>query len=75
MSRGGKREGSGRKKLGRDVRIKLEESTIEDINNLSYGITQSDRIRNCIYLGLKLLKQDGEEPVSEIGLHNDNSIL
>ncbi|MEG0641161.1 MAG: hypothetical protein RSB70_03065 [Clostridium sp.] len=61
MSRGGKREGSGRKKLGRDIRIKIEESTIEDINNLSHGITQSDRIRNCINLGLKLLKQERED--------------
>lgn len=61
MSRGGKREGSGRKKLGKDIRVKLEETIIDDINKFSNGTTQSDRIRNCIKLGLKLLKHEGEE--------------
>ncbi|MGJ8538581.1 hypothetical protein [Heyndrickxia coagulans] len=61
MGRGGKREGAGRKKLGKDVKVKLDESTIEDINKLSHGITQSERIRNCINLGLKLLRQEREE--------------
>ena len=61
MSRGGKREGSARKKLGKDIRIKLEETIIDDINKFSKGTTQSDRIRNCIKLGLKLLTHEGEE--------------
>lgn len=55
------KEGAGRKKLGKDVKVKLDESTIEDINKLSHGITQSERIRNCINLGLKLLRQEREE--------------
>lgn len=61
MGRGGKREGAGRKKLGRDIKVKLEETTINDINRFSQGTTQSDRIRNCIELGLNLLKHEGEE--------------
>jgi hypothetical protein len=61
MGRGGKRQGSGRKKLGKDVRVKIEETTITEINMFSEGATQSDKIRNCIKLGLKLLKQEGKE--------------
>lgn len=61
MGRGGKREGSGRKKLGRDIRVKIEENTINEINKLCEGKTQSDRIRNCITIGLALLQQEREE--------------
>lgn len=61
MGRGGKREGSGRKKLGKDIRVKLEETIINDINNFSKGTTQSDKIRTCITLGLNMLKHEREK--------------
>lgn len=61
MGRGGKRVGSGRKKLGKDVRVKIEENIIDEINEFSKGLTQSDKIRNCIKLGLQLLKQERKQ--------------
>lgn len=61
MGRGGRREGSGRKRLGKDVRVKIDESVLNQINNYAQGTTQSDRIRNCILIGLAFLKQEGKE--------------
>ena len=61
MGRGGRREGSGRKKLGRDIRVKMEEILINEINTYSYGNNQSEKIRNCISIGLKILKYERNE--------------
>lgn len=61
MGRCGRREGSGRKRLGKDVRVKIDESVLNQINNYAQGTTQSDRVRNCILIGLALLKQEGNE--------------
>lgn len=59
MTRGGKREGSGRKKLGRDIRVKMNEDLISDINIYANGKNQSERIRDCVMTGLKVLKAEG----------------
>lgn len=53
MSQGGKREGSGRKKLGnKQFKIILSDEMILEINKKFTGTTQADRIRQCIIKGL-----------------------
>jgi len=61
MGRGGRREGAGRKKVGKDIRIKIETAILEDINSFSEGKTLSERIRNCLVIGLELLKQERKD--------------
>ena len=53
MSQGGKREGSGRKKLGdKQIKIILSNELIDEINKKITGTTLSDKIRQCIIKGI-----------------------
>jgi hypothetical protein len=59
MSQGGKRENSGRKKLGnKQVKIVLSEDIIAQINKFFSGNTQADKIRQCIIKGLNCKESD-----------------
>lgn len=59
MSQGGKREGSGRKKLGnKQIKIVLSDELLNEINKNFSGNTQADKIRQCIVKGLNWKKSD-----------------
>lgn len=58
VSRGGKREGAGRKVIGgREYRIKIEDEKIEQLSLNFSGNTVNDKIRECINLGIEKSKQ------------------
>ena len=53
MSQGGKRAGSGRKKLGnKQIKIILSDEIIFELNKKFTGTTQADKVRQCIIKGL-----------------------
>lgn len=59
MSRGGKRINCGRKKIiGKNIKVKLKEEIIDEINFLVDGNTQSEKLRKCIEKGLILYKKE-----------------
>ena len=59
MKRGGKREGSGRKQIeGREFRIKIQDNIITEINNNILGTNITDKIRECINLGIEKVKEN-----------------
>ena len=54
MSQGGKRDGSGRKKIGNNqVKIVLDNEMLDKINKKFSGNTQANKIRQCIIKGLE----------------------
>ena len=57
MSKGGKREGSGRKKIGRSIHTRVEEELLEKIEKEIYGNSRAEKIRNCLKLGLENNRQ------------------
>jgi len=59
MKRGGKREGSGRKHIeGREFRIKIQDETIKEIIDNILGTNTTDKIRECISLGIEKAKEN-----------------
>lgn len=59
MKRGGKREGSGRKHIeGREFRIKIQDETIKEITDNILGTNTTDKIRECISLGIEKAKEN-----------------
>ncbi|WDV44052.1 DNA (cytosine-5-)-methyltransferase [Clostridiaceae bacterium M8S5] len=51
--RGGKRAGAGRKSVGnKQVKVVIDERTIEMLNDEFCGKSQSEKVRNCIKYGL-----------------------
>ncbi|WP_430509738.1 DNA cytosine methyltransferase [Gottfriedia solisilvae] len=53
MTRGGRREKSGRKQIeGREIKLKISNELLEMINERYDGNTQSDKIRNCLKVGI-----------------------
>lgn len=59
MKRGGKRKGSGRKHIdGREFRIKILDETINEINRNILGNNITDKIRECINLGIEKVKEN-----------------
>lgn len=53
MSRGGKRDGSGRKKIGNLINIRIDESILVQIDETVVGNTRAEKIRKCIKKGLE----------------------
>ncbi|MFB4168292.1 DNA cytosine methyltransferase [Virgibacillus sp. JSM 102003] len=55
MTHGGKREKSGRKKIiGNEVKLKIENTLLSQINEMFDGNTQNEKIRECLNTGLSL---------------------
>lgn len=59
MTRGGKRNGSGRKLIdGKEVKIKIENETVEQLEMSFLGTSLNDKIRECIDFGLKKSQEE-----------------
>ncbi|WP_129600787.1 hypothetical protein [Anaerophilus nitritogenes] len=58
MSKGGKRKGSGRKKIGKVVNIRIQNEILNEIDNKFEGNSKAERIRSCLKKGLGIT--DGE---------------
>lgn len=59
MSNGGKRIGSGRKKVGVVINTRIEEELLQKIENKVEGKTRAEKIRVCLKAGLKELNNGG----------------
>ena len=56
-SKGGKREGSGRKAIeGKEIKVKLPNEVINEIDDLSEGNTLAEKVRNAIVKSLSKRK-------------------
>lgn len=53
MSKGGKRVGSGRKKIGKVINLRLQEDLLNQIDRNIEGKTKAEKIRNCLLRGLE----------------------
>lgn len=53
MSKGGRRDGSGRKKIGISIHTRIEENLLNRINNEIEGSNRAEKIRNCLKIGLE----------------------
>ncbi len=58
MSKGGKREGAGRKRIGKLINLRLQEELLNDIYSKMEGKTKAEKIRNCLLRGLE--KENGD---------------
>lgn len=64
MKRGGKRPGTGRKPIdGKEYRVKIEDSQVEDLEIYFEGNTVPERIRSCLDYGLKQIYE--KQPILE----------
>jgi DNA (cytosine-5)-methyltransferase 1 len=64
MTRGGKRPGSGRKPIdGKEYRIKIEDSKIEQLELFFEGNTVAEKIRTCLDYGIKKIHE--KYPISK----------
>lgn len=52
MAKGGKREGSGRKKIGQIINIRIDEKLLNEIDKTIEGKSRAEKIRNCLRKGL-----------------------
>lgn len=53
LTRGGNREGSGRKKIGIVINTRIEKETINEIDNKIEGNNRAEKIRKCLKVGLE----------------------
>lgn len=53
MSKGGRRDGSGRKKVGKVINTRIEEDILDKIDREIEGKNRAEKIRNCLRLGLE----------------------
>lgn len=53
MSRGGKRVGSGRKKVGYLISMRIDKNILFQIDKNINGSSKAEKIRKCIEEGLK----------------------
>lgn len=58
MSKGGKRVGSGRKKIGVTINLRVQEEILNEIDKCMEGKTKAEKIRNCLLKGLE--KENGD---------------
>lgn len=58
MSKGGKRDGAGRKRIGIVITTRLEENLLYEIDEKIEGKSRAEKIRNCLKKGLG--KDNGE---------------
>ncbi len=61
MSSGGKRSGSGRRKIGVVVNTRIEEQLIKDIEETVDGNSRAEKIRNCLRIGLQEIRDRSNE--------------
>jgi hypothetical protein len=61
MSKGGKREGSGRKKIGMTLNTRVEYKIIEEIDKFVNGDSRAEKIRKCLDIGLKIVKEENDK--------------
>lgn len=54
MSKGGKREGAGRKRIGIVVNTRIEEELLDEIDKKIEGQSRAEKIRNCLRKGLDI---------------------
>ena len=57
MSKGGKRMGSGRKKVGTVINIRIEEEILRILDNMEIGKSRAEKIRYCIKKGLEVYER------------------
>lgn len=53
MSKGGKRDNSGRKKIGVIVNTRIEDYILQEIEDKIEGNSRAEKIRNCLKKGLE----------------------
>lgn len=53
MAKGGKRDNSGRKKIGVIVNTRIEDYILQEIDNKIEGSSRAEKIRNCLKKGLE----------------------
>lgn len=53
MSKGGKRDNSGRKKIGVIVNTRIEDYILQEIDDKIEGNSRAEKIRNCLKKGLE----------------------
>lgn len=58
MTKGGRRENCGRKKIGVIVNIRIEEDLLTELDNKIEGKSRAEKIRACLRKGLD--KDNGE---------------
>lgn len=61
MGKGGKRIGSGRKKIGITINLRVQEDLLDEIDKCIDGKTKAEKIRNCLLKGLE--KQNGNNKI------------
>lgn len=61
MVKGGKRDNSGRKKIGVIVNTRIENYILQEIDNKIEGSSRAEKIRNCLKKGLESV--DGKNSV------------
>lgn len=54
MSKGGKRQGAGRKKIGIIINTRIEEELLYEIDKKIEGKSRAEKIRNCLKKGLDI---------------------
>ncbi len=60
MSSGGTRENAGRKKIGKIVNTRVEQSIIDQIDLYFKGASRADRMRKCLIAGIESKRGDAE---------------
>lgn len=53
MSKGGKRQNAGRKKIGVVINTRIEDYILNEIDDRFEGFSRAERIRNCLKKGLE----------------------
>lgn len=53
MAKGGKRDNSGRKKIGVIINTRIEDYILQEIDNKIEGSSRAEKIRNCLKKGLE----------------------
>ncbi|MGC5816024.1 hypothetical protein [Clostridium perfringens] len=53
MSKGGKRENCGRKRIGVTINIRIEEEVLNRIESEIEGRSRAEKIRTCLRKGLE----------------------
>ena len=54
MAKGGKREGSGRKRIGIVINTRIEKDLLDEIDKKIAGKSRAEKIRNCLKKGLHI---------------------
>ncbi len=71
MSKGGRRDGAGRKRIGISIHTRVDEKLLERIDKEIKGNSRAEKIRNCLNIGLESnstndnerIKIDGENTI------------